>query len=65
MLSVFKALVDLFGYPGDEFEDWVGLIRRGRGLMTEEEYEKAENWLVLWTPTLQSHLRQMKEQVQP
>lgn len=60
MLAIFQTMVDLFGHPGDSYEEWINFIHRHRDILTDEEFQKAESWLVLWSPSLQSHLIQLK-----
>ncbi len=63
MLTIFQAMVDLFGYPGDSFEEWAAFLRdRGPKVLTAEEYETALNWITLWTYSLQSMLKRMNPQ---
>ena len=47
MLTIFRTLVEMFGYPGDELYQWGDFIEEHKDCLTEQEFKKAKHWLLI------------------
>lgn len=54
-------MVDLCGYPGDEWSDWVSLYNECKPALNDEECRQVERWLSCWNGTLQRSLMDLRQ----